>query len=443
MSTPTDPKRMFAIEVVKRLQDASFQALWAGGCVRDLLLQRDAQDYDVATNATPDEVVQLFGRRRTQTVGASFGVILVMGPRKAGPVEVATFRSDGEYRDGRHPEHVEFTSAEHDAQRRDFTINGMFFDPLTEQVTDFVGGQRDLDNKVVRAIGIPGDRMREDKLRMLRAVRFAATLEFELEQLTFDAIRDMATELREVSAERVSQELQKMLLSPNRARAIQLCRELGLIDHMLPGVFPAADADQDQLWETTLSMLERLENPTFETSMACLLHQVDQPKQVAAANKKPSSRKRSRVTELCHELRLSNQQTATIDWLVGNQQRVLTGPDLPQAALFRLLSEPLIDPLLDLVDVGCRTRQESTKSVEYCRDILRETPPEVRNPAALIGGDDLIKMGLRPGKHFKDMLDKIRDAQLGGHISTPTEALDLARQLQPQSSPKSPSPPGS
>lgn len=420
MPTAADPKRQFALQVVERLQQAGFQALWAGGCVRDLLLERAAQDYDVATSARPNDVIELFGRRRTQTVGASFGVILVLGPRAAGPVEVATFRADGEYLDGRRPEQVTFTSAEHDARRRDFTINGMFYDPLTEQVTDYVDGQTDLAAKLVRAIGTPADRMREDKLRMLRAVRFAATLEFDLDPATAAAISDMASELGEVSAERISQELQKMLVHPQRTRAWQLCRDLGLLDLILPNVFLDPSADVRRSWSTARDLLDQLQEPTFELCLASVLHGLE-PQQ--------SGRGQSPVADVCRRLRLSNQQTAHIDWLVSNQRRILSAPQLPQAQLFRLLAQPLISPLLQLVAARCRAYQESAESVRFCREVLQNTSPEELNPDQLICGDDLIGIGLRPGRQFKIILDAVRDAQLDGQISTTEEAVCLAHKL--------------
>ena len=211
----------FALEIVLQLRAAGHIALFAGGCVRDSLLGREAKDYDIATTARPEQVRKLFGHRRTLAVGASFGVIMVLAPQGGGQVEVATFRTEGPYLDGRRPESVAFCTPEEDARRRDFTINGMFFDPVEQRVLDFVSGEQDLNAKIVRAIGNPHERFREDKLRMLRAVRFTATLGFSLDPETADAIRAMASELIVVSSERIAQELKKMLLDPHRRRAIQ------------------------------------------------------------------------------------------------------------------------------------------------------------------------------------------------------------------------------
>src|SRR5580692_10955471 len=250
-----DRQREFAVDVVRRLQGAGFRALWAGGCVRDILMGRAPQDYDVATDARPDAVRDLFGRRRTLAVGASFGVIIVLGPKGAGNVDVATFRTEGPYLDGRRPEHVEFATPEEDAQRRDFTINGMFYDPISEQVHDYVGGESDLAARVVRAIGRPADRMTEDKLRMLRAVRFAATLDFQLDAATANAVRAMAPEIHVVSAERIAQELKKMLVDPHRRRAIELARDTQLLLEILPELQPVLEASDAVAWEAALRRL--------------------------------------------------------------------------------------------------------------------------------------------------------------------------------------------
>src|SRR5688572_8510214 len=232
--------RAFAVEVVGRLRACGFEALWAGGCVRDQLLGLVPKDYDVATSARPEQIREVFGHRRTLPIGAAFGVISVVGPRGAGHIEVATFRRDAEYLDGRHPSGVTFTNAEEDARRRDFTINGIFYDPLVEKVIDYVGGQQDLENRLVRAIGDPRQRLAEDKLRMLRAIRFAATFEFALDGETLTAIMQQADELTVVSVERIAAELRRMLVHPQRRRAMELLRQSRLLDVVFPEVASAA-----------------------------------------------------------------------------------------------------------------------------------------------------------------------------------------------------------
>ena len=234
-----DSEREFAEQVVRRLQDAGHTALWAGGCVRDLLRGKSPHDFDVATDAAPPRVREVFGNRKTLAVGESFGVVIVLGPKLHGEtvkVEVATFRAEGAYPDGRRPDpsQIRFTTPQEDALRRDFTINGMFYDPVRAEVLDFVGGEADLKAGVIRAIGEPHARMREDKLRMLRAVRFTANLDFELDEATAAAIRDMAAELPAVSTERIAQELRKMLANRHRRRAVRLLQQVGLLTVILP-----------------------------------------------------------------------------------------------------------------------------------------------------------------------------------------------------------------
>ena len=253
-----EQNRQFAVDVVRPLKDAGCTALRAGGCVRDFLLGRTSKDFDVATDARPDDVRNLFGHRRTLAVGASFGVSVVRAPRGVEDVEVATFRTEGPYLDGRRPEHVSFTTPEEDAQRRDFTINGLFYDPIEQQVFDFVDGERDLRAGIVRAIGDPHDRMTEDKLRMLRAVRFAATLEFELDTVTAAAVRNMAAQMLVVSAERIAQELRRMLVDGHRMRAMQLTAEVGLLPVILPEVALLISESDSPHWERTLHMLDLL-----------------------------------------------------------------------------------------------------------------------------------------------------------------------------------------
>ena len=413
---PSDPQREFAVDVVKRLRDRGYQALWAGGCVRDLLLGLPPKDYDVATDARPDDVRNVFGRRNTHGVGASFGVILVRGPREAGQIEVATFRSEGPYLDGRRPESVSFTSPEEDARRRDFTINGMFYDPLEQRVLDYVGGEQDLSAGIIRAIGDPRARMREDKLRMLRAVRFTATLDFQLDPVTADAVREMAAEIHVVSAERIAQELKRMLVDAHRRRAIELCRDVALLPEFLPEsrqlwITPDGSGG-NTLWDRTLHMLHLLQSPGLELAFACLLH---------------GATDRESAEAVCRRLRLSNDETERVAWLVGNQNALDDAPQLAQSRLKRLLAHPWIADLLALSRVRLLATNSDPQPVFYCEELLRNTPREIIDPPPLLTGDDLIELGLKPGPRFREILEQVRDAQLDGRISTRDEALALAR----------------
>ncbi len=354
--TASNRRRQFAVQVARKLHDAGFTALWAGGCVRDWLLGREPTDYDVATNARPDEVRKIFGRRRTVPVGASFGVMIVTAPHSEDNVEVATFRTEGPYLDGRRPESVQFCTPEEDAQRRDFTINGMFYDPLDEQVLDYVGGQEDLKQRTVRAIGDARQRIVEDKLRMLRAVRIAAQLDFDIEPATAAAIVEMAPEISVVSVERIAHELARMLAAPRRVRAIESLRALKLLPEVLPELIPAFAEFEDapsteSHWSKTLRMLEALGAAEFELAFAGLLHEIPAtapPVDPAECLKTRAERNAHTVWGICRRLRLSNQQTERICWLVRHRHHLLDAPHLPLHELKRLLSEPYAGELIAL-----------------------------------------------------------------------------------------------
>lgn len=403
------PQREFAIEVVRKLRRAGHTALFAGGCVRDLLLGRPAKDYDVATTAMPEQVRDLFGHKRTLPVGASFGVIVVIGPREAGHVEVATFRTEGPYHDGRRPASVAFCTPEEDAQRRDFTINGMFYDPIDARVLDYVGGEADLAARVVRAIGDPHERVREDKLRMLRAVRFTATLDFALEGRTAAAVREMADQLTVVSTERIAQELKKMLVDPHRRRAIELCADVAL----LPLILPELSADAAER-ETTLRMLSLLEQPSFELAFAALLHSL------------PA---RPAVYDICRRLKLSNDESDRVTWLVAHQNDLIDAPSQTLARLKRTLAEPFRNDLINLLRVKLLASEADLQPVLFCDEYLARTPQAIIDPPPLMTGDILKSLGLNPGPAFKSLLEAIRDAQLNGLIESPEQAIALAKEL--------------
>ncbi len=434
---PRNSQREFAVEVVRQLQEAGFTALWAGGCVRDWLLGREPADYDVATDARPDDVRKLFGRRKTIPVGASFGVIIVQARRSEDNVEVATFRTEGPYLDGRRPDSVRFATPEEDALRRDFTINGMFYDPVTDSVLDFVGGRQDLQKKVIRAIGDPHHRIAEDKLRMLRAVRISATLQFELEQTTANAIREMAAEISVVSTERIAQELTRMLASPQRVPAAESLRRLRLLDEILPELKPAlveftGTPPADSHWGKTLRMLGELETSSFELAFATLLHEVPAVAEEETTEEHPKTRAERNahtVWGICRRLRLSNQQTDRICWLVKHRNHLLDAPELPLHELKRLLAEPFAEELIALNRAEAVAGGIDLAAVEFSERYLHDTPTEEINPPPLITGDDLIQQGLRPGKQFKQILDTVRDRQLDRLISTRDEAFAVVKEI--------------
>lgn len=414
--------RQFALDIVIRLRAAGYIAFWAGGCVRDLLLGKTPKDYDVATDARPEQVQSLFGPRRTRAVGASFGVILIHGPGDATDVEVATFRSEGPYLDGRRPEHVVYSTPEEDAQRRDFTINGMFYDPVAEQVLDYVGGQTDLASKRVRAIGNPLERFREDKLRLLRAIRFASTLQFELDRHTADAIKEMASEITIVSVERIAQEWKRMLVDPHRISALQLAKDTSLLGYIFPESHPLLhpDVHSQQQWMKACGPVQRLVNPSFELTLATWLCDVPGYSPAAARS-------------LCQRLRLSNDELDRLVWLKAQAGDITGAPAFPLSRLKRLLSHPYAPDLLAQTRARLEASGEDVADVEFCESYLRTTPAEVLNPPPLITGDDLISHGLRPGKQFKLLLDALRNAQLENRITTFDDALQLALDLAGQS----------
>ena len=413
--TTSSPAREFAVEIVRKLRAAGHTALLAGGCVRDLLLGREPKDFDVATTARPEQVRDLFGHRRTLAVGASFGVIVVVPPRgsEAGQVEVATFRTEGPYQDGRRPESVAFCTPEEDARRRDFTINGMFYDPVEARVLDFVGGEADLAACVLRAIGDPHARMREDKLRMLRAVRFAATLDFLLDEVTAAAVREMAHEIVVVSHERIAQELRRMLADGHRRRAIELCEDVGLLAVILPEVTELAIRSRSGR-EQTLRMLALLEAPSFELAFATLLY---------------SLRSRPTVYDICRRLKLSNDETNRIEWLVAHQHDLGEAPSQTQARLKRTLAHQYRDDLIALVRAMRLACGDDMQPVLFVDEYLARTPQSVIDPPPLMTGDDLKSLGLKPGPEFKTLLDEIRDAQLNDEITTHAAAMEMARTL--------------
>jgi poly(A) polymerase len=405
-----EQQRAFAVAAVEKLRAAGFEAYWAGGCVRDRLLGRDPKDYDVATNATPDEIRHLFTKRRTLAVGAAFGVIAVLGPPSAGQIEVATFRQDAAYSDGRHPDAVSFSTPEADAQRRDFTINGLFYDPLEDEVIDFVGGQADLAQGIVRAIGDPQARFVEDKLRLLRAVRFAATFDFALDAATLAAIVEMGPQIVAVSAERVAAEMRLMLASIHRSRAVALLRKVGLLNVLLPELSEATPT----AIATTQRVLEALAEAEFPLALAGLLHAVVEP---------------AACLEIGRRWKLANRETERTHWLLEKQRSLVNASQTPWPKLQRLLIAEGIEDLLALHAAIAHSAAQPATYVDYCRELLKK-PPEELNPAPLITGDDLITHGVPRGKLYRWLLDAVRDAQLEKQVTTRAEALALVDRLR-------------
>lgn len=405
--------RQFAIDVVTKLQQAGFEALWAGGCVRDQLLGCEPKDYDVATSARPEEIRELFGKRRTLPIGAAFGVITVLGGETAGQIEVATFRRDSGYSDGRHPDTVEFTDAREDAIRRDFTINGMFYDPLSEQVVDYVGGQQDLESRIVRAIGNPHERIDEDKLRMLRGVRFAATFEFELDSATLAAIKQHVHEIKVVSEERIGAELIRMLSHPNKVVAARLLLESQLLEQVMPESWPLINDWKRETWEPRFAELQRLDSNEFEPAISVLFRSYFES---------PSADVAQLASRLKSAWRLTNQQRDRIAW-IGRHWRTFT---VAHQKSWSEIQPLLIDESAIMALAVSDSILGETEGTALCR--LRLTwPREKLDPPALLDGKDLIDLGIKPGPKFKSLLQTIRDRQLDGEFTSAPEAKQYAQ----------------
>ncbi len=414
-------QRAFAVDVVRKLREHTFEAYWAGGCVRDQLLGHTPKDYDVATAARPDDVRAVFGRGRTVAVGEAFGVVCVVGPRTAGQVEVATFRQDAAYSDGRHPDSVQFSTPQADAERRDFTINGMFFDPLEDRVIDFVGGQDDLVRRVIRAIGNPQARFSEDKLRLLRAARFAAAFDFAIDPVTRDALEAMASQVTVVSIERIAAEMRLMLVHPGRVRAVHLLHETALLAAVLPELnaidapeaLTATGCNALDAWVTTLEMLTVLQEPSFSLALAVLLHAFVDPVGAAA---------------ICRRWKLSNRDADRTRWLVAQQNVLVDAQHAAWPKLQRILTTDGVDELLAMHAAEAAATGRDTAHIEYCRRRL-QLPPDELDPPPLITGDDLIRHGVPRGKQYQRLLVAVRDAQLEKKVATKAEALRLVDEI--------------
>jgi poly(A) polymerase len=432
--------RQLAVEICRRLREAGYEAYLVGGCVRDLLLGREPADYDVATQAKPAEVVELFPK--SLLVGAQFGVVIVT--RDGTQVEVATFRSDVGYSDGRHPDHVEFASnPKQDAERRDFTINGLFLDPLTNEVLDFVGGEKDIQSGIIRTIGDPRKRFAEDKLRLARAVRFAARFGYTIEPFTFKAVRQLAQEITQVSAERLRDELTKMLTEGHARRAFELLDETGLLSVVLPEISRMHGVEQPpqyhpegDVWIHTLLLLEKLPagaSPTL--AWGALLHDVGKPATFrSAAETGDRIRFDNHVEvgvriaeEICDRLRFSNQDKAQIVALVANHMRFKDVPAMRPATLKRFVRLPEFEEHLELHRIDCLSSHGQLDNLEIVKKFIAETPPEQVRPPRLITGNDLLAMGFRPGPAFKKILETVEELQLESRIQSREDALEFVK----------------
>jgi len=418
-----------------------------GGCVRDILLEREPADYDVSTDATPDRVQQLFPH--SLAVGAKFGVVIVTeesGAESSAQVEVATFRSDVGYSDGRHPDEVVYTdSPQEDLKRRDFTINALLLDPETKEILDFVGGRDDLRAGIIRAIGRADDRFREDKLRMVRAVRFAARFRYAIEAATFSAIVKSAPAIREVSAERLRDELTKLLTEGAARRGFELLDETRLLPELLPEIARMKGVEQPpqfhpegDVWTHTLMMLDGLPARSTPTlAWGVLLHDVGKPPTFTPPSG-PNGRIRfdqhvevgtRMAEEICRRLRFSNDDTAQIASLVANHLRFKDVPQMKPSTLKRFVRLDRFDEHLELHRLDCSSSHRNLDNYGFVRRFLAETPPEQVRPPRLLTGDDLISLGYAPGPPFHAILEAVEEAQLNGKVTTREAALRLVQEM--------------
>lgn len=440
----------FATTIVQTLRQRGFQAYLVGGCVRDVLLGREPKDYDVATDATPEQVMKVFPE--TYAVGAQFGVVLVPAPPgdvasnvSTNAVEVATFRSDLGYSDGRHPDEVRFSKdPREDVARRDFTINGMLLDPVSDQVLDYVGGQQDLAARIIRTIGDSEQRFAEDKLRMLRAVRFAARFEYSVDPATFSAIRKSAEQIHVVSRERVRDELTRMLTEGHGRQAFMMLDESGLLPYVLPEIAamkgvqqPAEFHPEGDVFVHTLLLLDNLPNPCTPTlAWGALLHDVGKPPTFRVAPDRIRFDEHVEVgvkmaEEICARLRFSNDDTEQILALVDNHMRFGHATRMKQSTLKKFIRMPAFDEHMALHRADCLASHRNLSTYEFIREKQAEIPPEEIRPSPLVTGHDLIAAGHVPGPKFKEILSAVEDAQLEGRLGSREAALEFVRREFP------------
>jgi len=429
-----------ATHLARLLTEAGHTAYFAGGCVRDKLLGHQPKDYDIATSATPAEVLKLFPG--SNEVGAHFGVVITKC--RGHHVEIATFRTDGSYKDGRRPESVTYSTPEEDAQRRDFTINGLYENPETGEVIDHVGGLPDLKAKVIRAIGNPTDRFQEDALRLLRAVRFSTTLGFPIEPATLDAIRENAHLLDKLPHERIRDEFSKTIIHPNRRRGIELLVDTGLIGHFLPEILPLIGCEQPPEWHPegdvythTRTMLEMLEKDAPLTlCLATLLHDIAKPptqtydEEAGRIRFNGHESLGAEMTEaILTRLKYPNSVIRDATHMVSRHMQFMNVQQMRKAKLKRFMSEPTFSQEMELHRVDCGSSNGFTDNYDFLNAKVEEFASEPLIPEPLVTGKDLIGMGMQPGPHFKEILDELQTEQLEGRIATREDGLEFVSKL--------------
>jgi len=424
--------RKNAEEIVKTLTEKGYRAYFAGGCVRDMIMGIEPKDYDITTNAKPEEIKKLF--KRTILVGEKFGVIVVV--KDGINYEVATFRSEIGYKDGRHPDKVIFTDEKEDVKRRDFTINGLLFDPLKNRIIDYVVGKDDINNKIIRTIGNPFERFNEDKLRMMRAVRLAVRFGFDIEEKTFDAVKCKGFEISEISKERIRDELVKILTEGAAGRGIKLLDKAGMLKVILPEVADMKEVEQPKdfhpegdVFTHTMLMLDLMRNASVELAMGVLLHDVGKPKTFEVKDRirfnKHTDVGVKLADDICRRLKFNNKEIEHILNLIKNHLKFKDVMKMKKSTLKRFLSMEKFEEHLELHRLDCLASHKNLANWEYCRKMMREITTEDVKPERLINGDDLINAGFTPGPLFKEILNYVEDEQLEGRIKNKNEAMNL------------------
>ncbi|HTN71795.1 MAG TPA: CCA tRNA nucleotidyltransferase [Methylomirabilota bacterium] len=420
-----------AIAIVKRLREAGYESYLAGGCVRDMLLGKSPQDYDITTNAQPENIRELFSQ--TVAVGAQFGVILVIVDGEQ--FEVAAFRHDGPYLDGRHPTDVRYGTLEEDILRRDFTVNGMVYDPIADRVIDIVEGRKDLDSRIIRAIGNPYERFEEDRLRMIRAVRFAASLGFIIEERTFEAIRELAKTVTDISWERIGEEITRILTENGARKGFQLLDATGLLQVLLPEIEAMKGVEQSQdyhpegdVFQHTMLLLNHLEGPSETLAYGCLLHDVAKPLCVRREGDRltfygHTEKGAEMAEEILKRLKRSRATWERVAYLVHNHLRHTQAPNMRLSTLKRFLGEEGIDELLELARIDALSSNGDLQYYEFCKNKQTELRAEEIHPEPFLRGRDLIAMGFHPGPIFQKILKQVEEGQLGGELNSREEAM--------------------
>lgn len=425
-----------ALQIIKRLREHGYQALYAGGYVRDMLLKRESSDIDIATDAKPDVVESLF--EKTLAVGKAFGVIVVV--IDGHEIEVATFRADGDYSDGRRPNSISFCSMEEDAKRRDLTINGMFYDPIEDKIYDSVQGMEDLQAGIIRLIGNPEERIAEDKLRMLRVIRFAARFDFKIDFRTMQAVRDHAEEITQVSIERIADEIIKILRAGNFRKSLNWLKLCGLLDKILPEISALRGVDQPpqyhpegDVFEHTVIALENLpKDASDEVRMGVLFHDSGKPSTMTIEDRirfNGHDLKGKYITEeALKRLKFSNAFIERVSALVENHMKFMHAPNMRTSRLKRFLALPYFEEHLTVHYADCMASHKGLENYEFILSKLNTFKPEEIRPPKILSGKELLSMGFKPGPLFKTILTEVEDRQLEGSITNTEEALSYVRE---------------